>query len=571
MADSMFIVAIDFGTAYSGYCFCVRNSLDNIRSVFWGQELGFGSPKTPTCILFDEHEQFQKFGYEAMMTYTRLKKDGAKEYLFLENFKMNLYGKTISRNLMITAANGKPLRALKVFSESLRYLKDHALNTIQGHTSGKKFISSDVTWVLTVPAIWDAAAKQFMREAATQAGLVSELNSDQLILALEPEAASVWCKQLPSEGFVAEGGSEDTLEQKSGTQYIVVDCGGGTIDITVHEVLEGGYLKELQKASGGDMGGETVKEKFKSFLRDIFLQIWDEYVREYPAELQKMMYDFSVQKSVGEDKDIYISCPYYLSCLAQKEQELSSYFENVEGVLWFDGSIKITYKKLQSFFEESVNSIVSEIRAIVSTPEISIDYILLVGGYASCKYLQKEIRMEFGRRCRILCPIDAQMAVAKGAVLFGNNLKIVASRVSALTYGIAMGETFDNTKHKMEKRRVNKKGDYVYCDDIFKRMVQKGQSVKCDEVSHHYFYPVDDDQTSMRFRFYSTEKLDTMYVDEPGMKNIGSFSVPMPDISQGRDRSTRFDIKFGLTEIQATATDLTSKQSRSIRLDFLTK
>ncbi|XP_048860116.1 heat shock 70 kDa protein 12A-like [Brienomyrus brachyistius] len=432
MADSMFIVAIDFGTSYSGYCFCVRNSLDNVRSVFWGQELGFGSPKTPTCILFDEHEQFQKFGYEAMMTYIRLSKDEAKKYSFFENFKMKLYRKTISRNLMITAANGKPLRALKVFSESLRCLKDHALNTIKEHTSGKKFISSDVTWVLTVPAIWDAAAKQFMREAATQAGLVSELNSDQLILALEPEAASVWCKQLPSEGFVAEGISKDKLEERPGIQYMVVDCGGGTIDITVHEVLDGGYLKELHKASGGDMGGETANKKFKSFLRDIFhFQTWDKYVREHPAELQKMMYDFNVQKSVGEDKDIYISCPYNLSRLPG-EKQLSSYFENIEGILWFDGSIKITYNKLQSFFAESVGRIVSEIRAIVSTPEISIDYILLVGGYASCKYLQKEIRMEFGRRCKVLCPIDANMAVAKGAVLFGHNPKIVASRVSAL-------------------------------------------------------------------------------------------------------------------------------------------
>ncbi|XP_048860109.1 heat shock 70 kDa protein 12A-like [Brienomyrus brachyistius] len=482
MADSMFTVAIDFGTAYSGYCFCVRNCLDNIRSVFWGQELGFGSPKTPTCILFDEHEQFQKFGYEAMMTYIRLSKEEAKKYFFFENFKMELYNKTIHRNLMIPAASGKTLRALKVFSESLRYLKDHVLKNIQEHTSGKKFIPSDVTWVLTVPAIWDAAAKQFMREAATQAGLVTESNPNQLILALEPEAASVWCKQLPREGFVAEGRSEDTLEQTSGTQYIVVDCGGGTIDITVHEVLEDGFLKELHKASGGDMGGETVNKKFKSFLTDIFHSpTWDKYVRDHPAELQKMMYEFSVQKSVGEDKDIYISCPYNLSHLAGEKQDMSSYFCNAEGVFWSDGSIKITYKKLQSFFAESVGRIVSEIQTIISALEISIDYILLVGGYASCKYLQKEIRMEFGRRCRILCPIDANMAVAKGAVLFGHNPKIVASRVSALTYGIAVGETFDSRKHKMEKQTVNDKGDYVYCDDIFKRMVQKGQSVKCDE------------------------------------------------------------------------------------------
>ena len=79
----------------------------------------------------------------------------------------NLF-QTINKNLMIKAQNGKPMSALKITAETLRYLKVHALETIGDHTSGRQFIASDVTWVLTVPAIWDAAAKQFMREAATE-------------------------------------------------------------------------------------------------------------------------------------------------------------------------------------------------------------------------------------------------------------------------------------------------------------------------------------------------------------------------------------------------------------------
>jgi len=71
---------------------------------------------------------------------------------------------------MITASNGKTMKAIKVFSESLRFLKDHALAKIGETTQERKFIASDVTWVLTVPAIWPAAAKQFMREAAVEVG-----------------------------------------------------------------------------------------------------------------------------------------------------------------------------------------------------------------------------------------------------------------------------------------------------------------------------------------------------------------------------------------------------------------
>ena len=40
-----------------------------------------------------------------------------------------------------------------------------------------------------------------------------------------------------------------------GTRYIVVDCGGGTVDMTVHELdNKMGTLKELHKATGGPYG-----------------------------------------------------------------------------------------------------------------------------------------------------------------------------------------------------------------------------------------------------------------------------------------------------------------------------
>ena len=41
----------------------------------------------------------------------------------------------------------------------------------------------------------------------------------------------------------------------AGTRYMVVDCGGGTVDITVHEMEnDSGNLKELFKATGGPYG-----------------------------------------------------------------------------------------------------------------------------------------------------------------------------------------------------------------------------------------------------------------------------------------------------------------------------
>ena len=49
---------------------------------------------------------------------------------------------------------------------------------------------------------------------------------------------------------------------------MVVDCGGGTVDITVHEITnESGKLKEVFKATGGPYGSvseSTLSQRFQS-------------------------------------------------------------------------------------------------------------------------------------------------------------------------------------------------------------------------------------------------------------------------------------------------------------------
>ena len=56
-----------------------------------------------------------------------------------------------------------------------------------------------------------------------------------------------------------------------GTRYMVVDCGGGTVDITVHEMeSKAGNLIELYKATGGPYGSVG---KSPSALDDLDLNL----------------------------------------------------------------------------------------------------------------------------------------------------------------------------------------------------------------------------------------------------------------------------------------------------------
>lgn len=72
----------------------------------------------------------------------------------------------VTRGMEIQDINDKVLPALRVFSLSIEYLKTHLLRTLKDRIL--TITISDVKFILTVPAIWTDAAKQFMREAAIE-------------------------------------------------------------------------------------------------------------------------------------------------------------------------------------------------------------------------------------------------------------------------------------------------------------------------------------------------------------------------------------------------------------------
>ncbi|GLD68506.1 heat shock 70 kDa protein 12A-like protein [Lates japonicus] len=231
------------------------------------------------------------------------------------------------------------------------------------------------------------------------------------------------------------------------------------------------------------------------------------------------MYDFAVLKQ--EDEEVQITCPFNLGTIAQKKKKIEKFFETVRGASWNDGSIKISKEKMKSFFIESLNGITESLREILDK-DFNIQFILLVGGYAESKILRGHINDQFGDQCKVLCPFRAQEAIVKGAVKFGRNPEVVASRKSAFTYGIATCEKF-KSRHKAEKK-----------------FTADGQ------------------------------KKNAKYVDEWGVDDVGSFTVSMPDTRGGRTRKIRLEIRFGSTEITATATDVVSGAEGSIKIDFMT-
>lgn len=278
------------------------------------------------------------------------------------------------------------------------------------------------------------------------------------------------------------------------------------------------------------------------------------------------MYEFMFLKQV--DDDVQIVFPYNLGTLAQERQEIERFFESVRGASWDGGSINISKETLRSFFAESLKGITDSLREILNK-DLHIEYILLVGGYAESQILRQHVIDQFGDQCKVLCPFRPQDAIMKGALEFGRHPAVVASRKSAFTYGFAVAEEFDPSKHRVDKKFTRCWGEG--CCDIFRKLVEEGEDVGWNDTREHILIPSEANQTRMKISLYRTERKNPKYVDEVGVEKIGLFEVDMPYTSSGISQRVKLQLRFGSTEMTSTAVDLVSGLKRSVKVDFMTR
>jgi molecular chaperone DnaK (HSP70) len=256
------VIGIDFGTSRTGYGYAFPSqNMENFDQIICKEPGGQDAKKTATSVLLDSAGNLKSFGFKARNDYYE-EYDGDGEPsrdLLFEKFKMQLH-ESSQRSPQATAQNKKKKPLMDVIVHTLRYVKDEALKHINS-LQPVEIRSSDCKWVLTVPAIWTDSAKGFMRKAAFKAGLVSEENSNRLLLALEPEAACLACES-------------QSTHLKSGDEFMVLDCGGGTVDITLHSVKTAKplALDEIAVPSGGPWGGTCVDREFEKFIEEIIGQ-----------------------------------------------------------------------------------------------------------------------------------------------------------------------------------------------------------------------------------------------------------------------------------------------------------
>ncbi|KAK3107037.1 hypothetical protein FSP39_005659 [Pinctada imbricata] len=444
---------------------------------------------------------------------------------------MMLYNKkTINRDVLIEDAAGRSFPAKTVFTHSIRYLKEHLLGRL-GEQSLDIDPDKDIQWVLTIPAIWNEPAKQFMREAASEAGVPT----DKLMLALEPEAASLLCKYTPLE----RGDSGNIIPFQIGTRYMVLDLGGGTVDVTVHEV-EDNTLREIHKASGGAWGGTTVDHAYMAVMAEIFgSETIQEFKKEQRTGMLEFQRDFEIKKRNVRDvvkgskqKPVVIAIPARLNEI----------------------HVEMTGKTLEQ---------------VLRSPSEKITVILMVGGFSTSKIIVDAVKEAFPS-LRVVVPNESDLAVVKGAVIYGHAPLSIASRVCKYTYGVGVLGRFVEGKHPEHKKLIDKQNqDVVLCKDVFDKFIEIGKSVKADEVIHRE-YDVTSSHKPMEIQVFASENRNPILTSDSDCHLLGKIRITPPEVGWEKGAVISVRMEFGGTEFKVTAVDSQNKNNTyQTSFDFL--
>lgn len=561
-------IAIDFGTARSGYAYQFFEDKDAKDPIFrnrWSDTNEF-YPKTLTEILFSPDGLVEAWGHSARKRFTQLREEASeKGYILIENFKTLLHdGKDRDKDGPFIMREGKKFSIVTLIAEFLKLVKEVALKDIAETLGGEGLLDEkEIRWCLTVPAVWQEDSKQIMCRAAQLAGLIGEgtQESERLLLVLEPEAAAVHCQQVMMRQ------NQSALD--SGKAIMIVDAGGGTVDITVHEVRLGEGLDELVPCGGGLHGSKYVDRNFREFLsHKLCAEAMNEFETQWPVEYAKLM-----SETWENIKCSYDAAPNWRSSIEMPrrlekilETSFPEVLERLANVQGGDNTvIQLTHNNMETIFKPVIDNLIDKVRnQFIALEDRRCDILFLVGGFAESPILKQKIQDEFGDRVeRVVIPDRPGAAVLQGAASFGVNPGVVIARRSTLTYGTSCIRPFKDGRDPEEKR-IKKEvmmkifqdtRNYDSCDDCFDIFVAAGDRVPSDVLVIRD-YQIPPDQTELTVSFLSTINPKVCYIDEIGVTEIAQVDLRLPFKTTDRSPKTmKIEMQFGQSQIIAYAID----------------
>ena len=452
-----------------------------------------------------------------------------RSYVFLSQFKMALSpaargGATLSTRTVHGEGADIAVPVLTAISKILAFIREEAVDRV--HQMGMSL--DTIGWVLTVPAIWDEAAKSFMRLAALEAGLIPEIDSDRLQLALEPEGAVI--------ASALDAPAEIRAKLRVGARVMILDCGGGTVDVTVSELVGANppKLREILAPSGGNWGGTYVDAEFRKFINSMLLPdgatAMDAHADAAASaaaldawESAKCQWD---PASAGRDKVVVAGlatvCEYVggAEAMIARVDAYNRTHGLTEGVVYRPRSFSLVIPAgvVKTFFDACVDPICAHMqKLLIEAADLQkpVGFVFLVGGFAESIFLQRSVRealaTDDGYAATLIIPAKPVQCVNRGAAVWGlYPNSFITSRISRMTIAVALCERYNPAVHDPVPHPnyviTNATGQWV--DNVLVPLVQLGDEIPVSHSVQQEVSPVRDGQVTVNFKLCAYERAD---------------------------------------------------------------
>lgn len=410
-----------------------------------------------------------------------------------------------------------------------------------------------------------------------QAQIYEIVKPRQVAIALEPESAALHVRSLRDEEHL-------TKQILNAKLYIVIDIGGGTIDIAVHKVQCHGdtgdeYVHEIKGCIGSDHGATRIDRAFEDFLCGLNVPGYHRFFQEMkqdPTLWNQLMSKFEVSKtSFDGSMDMLIELPRRMfdSYREKTGNTLASALSrNANPKVYIPRTsdyLHVSKGTCVAWYHPTINSVVEQVGSLHK--KFKVNALFLVGGFADCDILKTELRDRFPD-LKLVIPKLPALAVIKGAVRYGPEPKAIASRISYATYGVACSTAFIEGVHDEKKRFWCERFARDHCNSIFSVFVRKGDEVNPARTYTQSYNTLRASQENAPIDVYATDEEYPMYTTD--CKRIGGVTIPiepLPDGVKAKDDYRKVTVKmdFSGSEIFVSFEDDSGKHYEERTLDFL--